>query len=74
MIWEIAPSPVTLQAVPKLSIVMYRAIIMALSASEKPRTELRTPSEAMIAPPGTPGAAIMVIANIPMNEANIPAW
>ena len=44
---------------------------MALSDSEKPRTELSRPSEAMIAPPGTPGAATIVTPSMAMKDANI---
>ena len=66
----IAPSPVTLHAVPKLSIAMYRAIIIPFCASLKPSTPLSNPSDAIIAPPGIPGAAIMVTPSIAMNSPN----
>ncbi len=67
MISAMAPSPVTLQAVPKLSIAMYNAIINACADSSKPNIDCRMPKEAIMAPPGTPGAAIMVMPNIKMN-------
>ena len=50
-----APSPVTLQAVPKLSMAMYSAIINACASSSKPRMLDRGARAAMMAPPGTPG-------------------
>ena len=71
-ICAIAPSPVILQAVPKESIAIYSAIIKAQSASLKPSIDDNKPSDAMMAPPGTPGAAMMVIASMPMKPANIP--
>ena len=61
MMSAMAPSPVTLQAVPKLSIAMYSAIISACADSSKPSIDCRIPSAAMMAPPGTPGAATIVI-------------
>src|SRR5699024_7453807 len=54
-----APSPVTLVAVPKLSCATYKAIMKATAASLKPRLVISTPLAAIIAPPGTPGAAII---------------
>ena len=72
-IWAIAPSPVILQAVPNESIEIYKAIIRALSASLNPSIELNSPNDAIMAPPGTPGAAIMVMASIATKPANIPA-
>ena len=57
----IAPSPVTLQAVPKLSIAMYNAIINACSSWLNPKILDRGAKAAIIAPPGTPGAATIII-------------
>ena len=65
-----APSPVTLHAVPKLSIAMYKAIINALSASVKPSMLDSMPREAIIEPPGTPGDATIVTPSIAMNPIN----
>ena len=62
----IAPSPVTLHAVPKESIAIYVAIMKAIIGSLKPSMLCNTPIAAMIAPPGTPGAATIVIASINM--------
>ena len=45
---------------------------MALSASEKPRIEESSPREAIMAPPGTPGAAMMVMPSIAIKPANMP--
>ena len=59
----IAPSPVTLHAVPKLSIAMYSAIIKACSFSPNPKMLLNGANAAIIAPPGTPGAATMKMAS-----------
>ncbi len=67
-----APSPVTLHAVPKLSMAIYSAIISAQSASVKPSIDVRSPSEAIIQPPGIPGAAMMVTPSMQMKPANIP--
>lgn len=53
----IAPSPVTLQAVPKLSMAIYKAIMSACMSASKLKTEASGPRAAMTAPPGTPGAA-----------------
>ena len=69
----IAPSPVTLQAVPKLSIAIYKAIISACKVSSNPSILSNTPRAAIIAPPGTPGAATIVIPSIiinPLKSAN----
>ena len=65
-----APSPVTLHAVPKLSIVIYRAIIKACCSALKPNTDCKTPSAAMMAPPGTPGAATIMIPSMRINPVN----
>ena len=65
-----APSPVTLQAVPKLSMAIYRAIMSPSSASPKPSMLCKMPSAAIIAPPGTPGAATMVTPSMQINPAN----
>ena len=69
IISAIAPSPVTLHAVPQLSIAMYNAIINACADSSKPNMDCKIPKDAIIAPPGTPGAAITVMPNIKMNPA-----
>ncbi|OQB69329.1 MAG: hypothetical protein BWX93_01257 [Bacteroidetes bacterium ADurb.Bin139] len=63
----IAPSPVTLHAVPKLSMAIYREIISPMASGLKPRTDCSTPIAAMMAPPGTPGAATMVMASRKIN-------
>lgn len=68
----IAPSPVTLQAVPKLSWAMYRAIIKPHMVSSKPSMDCRIPRAAMTAPPGTPGAATMVTPSIRMKGNILP--
>ena len=62
-----APSPVTFVAVPKESMAMYVAIMSATAVSSKPSMLWRTPTAAMIAPPGTPGAATIVIPSMRMN-------
>lgn len=67
MISANAPSPVTLHAVPKESIAIYRAIIKAWSCCVNPKMLLKTPNAAIMAPPGTPGAATIVIPNMKMN-------
>lgn len=59
-----APSDITLQAVPKLSITIYKVIIRVKLVSSNPNTDDKTPSEAIITPPGTPGAATATIASI----------
>ena len=66
MITAIAPSPVTLVAVPKLSIAIYSAIIKATAVSSKPKMDCNTPIAAIIAPPGTPGAATIVMPSMKM--------
>ena len=53
-----APSPVTLQAVPKLSCKAKMVSTSAVPVASKPRTPVIRPSEAMTVPPGTPGAPI----------------
>ena len=70
MIMATAPSPVTLQAVPKLSIAMYSAIIRAWSCSPKPSTDASGASAAMIDPPGTPGAATIITDSSSMKPVN----
>lgn len=66
----IAPSPVTLQAVPKLSSATYRAIISAHAVGSNPKMLCNMPSAAIITPPGTPGAAMAVIPNMNINPEN----
>ena len=51
-----APSPVTLQAVPKLSCRAKMVRRSAVPASSNPTIEMIRPSEANTVPPGTPGA------------------
>ena len=68
---EMAPSPVTLQAVPKESMAIYKAIIRAQFCSLKPRSEVSTPRAAMIAPPGTPGDATIITASMRIKPMNI---
>ena len=63
-----APSPVTLQAVPKLSCKAKIVRISAVPASLNPNTETIRPNEAITVPPGTPGAPIAKIANKKMNS------
>lgn len=67
----IAPSPVTLQAVPNESIAIYNAIIRALLSASNPSIDDSGASAAMIAPPGTPGAATMTIPSIVMKCRNV---
>ena len=43
----------------------------ALSAWVKPSIDERRPREAMMAPPGTPGAATMVMPSMAMKPMNI---
>ena len=62
-----APSPVTLQAVPKLSCNAKMVSNRAVPASSNCNTEMMRPSEARTVPPGTPGAPI---ANNPSNRMN----
>ena len=56
-----APSPVTLQAVPNESMAIYRVIIIACCDASNPNNASSTPRAAMMAPPGTPGAATIVM-------------
>ena len=65
-----APSLVTLQAVPKESIAMYKAIIKACMSELNPRTEANGPRAAITAPPGTPGPATMQTASNNMKLRN----
>ena len=53
-----APSPVTLQAVPKESCKAKMVSIKAVPVSSKPSTPVISPKEAITVPPGTPGAPI----------------
>ena len=53
-----APSPVTLQAVPKLSCNAKIVSINAVPESPNPRTPVISPKDAITVPPGTPGAPI----------------
>src|SRR5699024_9712789 len=61
-----------LVAVPKLSCVVYRAIIKPKAVSSKPSTLPKMPSAAITAPPGTPGAAIITTPSNKMNCNIIP--
>ena len=61
MMVAMAPSPVTLHAVPNESIAMYVAIMRPTAVSSNPSADCRMPTAAMMAPPGTPGAATMVM-------------
>ena len=63
----IAPSPVTLQAVPNESWRANIESIRAVPVSLNPKTEIINPKLATTVPPGTPGAAI---AKIPSNAIN----
>src|SRR5699024_12404687 len=56
----IDPSPVILPAVQILSSAKYNAIIRQIIPESKPSIESSSPMAVMTAPPGTPGAAIMV--------------
>lgn len=58
---------VTLQAVPKLSIAIYSAIMRACAVSSNPSMPSSMPNAAIIAPPGTPGAATIVMPSMSMN-------
>lgn len=64
---DIAPSPVTFVAVPKLSCAIYKAIIKPMAASLNPKIEPKIPLAAMTDPPGTPGASIMIMPNMNIN-------
>src|SRR5690554_918197 len=66
-----APSPVTLQAVPKLSCAIYKAIIKATAVSPKPSIEPSNPTADITAPPGTPGAANITTPSIKMNGSMV---
>ena len=68
----IAPSPVTLQAVPNESMATYAAIISAICDSSKPSCDCSRPTAAMIAPPGTPGAATIMMPSIRMKPSAMP--
>ena len=65
-----APSLVTLQAVPKLSMAMYRAMISACASVSNPKMDAKGARAAMMAPPGTPGAATMMMASKRMKWRN----
>ena len=62
-----APSPVTLQAVPKLSCKANIESISAVPVLSNPNTDIIKPREATTVPPGTPGAPI---AKIPYKKIN----
>ena len=66
-----APSPVMLQAVPKLSCKAKIAISMAVPASLNPSTEMTMPNEANTVPPGTPGAPTANIPSKTMNKTRV---
>ncbi len=53
-----AASPVTLQAVPKLSCRAKMVSIRAVPSASKPKIPVISPKDAMTVPPGTPGAPI----------------
>ena len=63
-----APSPVMLQAVPKLSCKANIVSRRAVPASSNPRTEITIPSEAITVPPGTPGAPMAKMPSRMMNR------
>ena len=50
----------------------YNAIISACCSASKPKMECITPSAAMMAPPGTPGAATIITPSMSMNPVNMP--
>lgn len=68
----IAPSPVTFAAVPKLSWAIYKPIMRPRAVSSKPSIVLKRPKAAITAPPGTPGAAIIMIPSIKIKGIIIP--
>ena len=51
---------------------MYRAIIRPCISASKPSMDSRMPRAAMTAPPGTPGAATMVMPSIRMKGNILP--
>ena len=57
---------------PKLSIAIYNAIINPCAVSSKPSMDCNNPNAAIIAPPGTPGAATIAIPSIKIKPAIIP--
>ena len=66
-------SPETLQAVPKLSCVMYNAIIrLAIALSEAIPIKGRKGSADMIEPPGAPGDAIIAMPKVRINGTTRP--
>lgn len=65
-------SPETLQAVPKLSWAIYKAIIKVSIGLLNPKIDSNAPSDAITAPPGTPGAATIEIPNIAIKPAKLP--
>src|SRR5690606_16318977 len=67
-----APSPITLQAVPRLSCARYNAIIRDTIAGLNPSILSSKPIAAITAPPGTPGAATMVIPNMKIKGRYVP--
>src|SRR5690606_11355704 len=67
---DLIASQVKLDALPNLYIQIYKQIIKASFSKSKPSMEEIIPIAAMIAPPGTPGAAIMVTPSIQINPAN----
>ena len=62
----IEPSPATLQAVPSPSIATYTVMSIVHCSGVKPRIDSKRPSELMITPQATPGAATAVIAIMKM--------
>lgn len=67
-----APSPVILQAVPKLSCNAKIVNISAVPFSSNPRTEIIIPRDAKTVPPGTPGAPTANIPSKIINKAIVP--
>ena len=57
-------SPVTLVAVPKESCARYRAIMSAIIDSLKPSIDSSSPIAVITPPPGTPGAATIIMPSI----------
>ena len=70
-----APSPVMLQAVPKLSCKANMVSRRAVPASSNPRMEITIPREAITVPPGAPMAKIpsrMMNRIMTVNDGNEP--
>ena len=69
-----APSPVMLQAVPKLSCKAKMVSRRAVPASSNPSMEITIPREAMTVPPGTPGAPMAKMPSRMMNRIGSRIW